>query len=92
MVSFSSKHRARRANSSRLQLDQVVQIGNIVGRLIKLSLVRGINESNVVEIQGDQDEIGLLSSNMNGGKTLLMDLICQFSLWLQDYEIETTYG
>ena len=79
-------------NSSRLQLNQEMQIGKVAGGLIKLRLLRGINDSNVAEIQVDQDEIGLQSPKMNGGRILLLDLVRQFSLWLQVCERETTYG
>lgn len=92
MVSSSFQHRMHQVNSSRLQLDQEMRTGNSVGGLIRLGLLRGTNGSNAVEFQADQDEIGLQSSDMKGGKTLLMDLIRQFSLWLQVDEIETTYG
>ena len=60
-----------------------MQNGNSVGGLIKLRLLRGINESNAIEFQGAQDEIRLQSPNMDGGKTLLMDLIRQLSMWSQ---------
>ena len=91
MVSCSSLHRMPRVNSSRLQINQEMQIGNIAGGLIKFRLLRGINESNAVEFQGAQDEIGLQNLNMNGGETLLMDLIRPLSLWPQVYEIGTTH-
>ena len=83
VLSFPSQHLTPKFNSSRLQFNQEMQIGNSVEGLITLRLLRGINDSNVVEFQGNQDDVGLRSTNVNRGETLYRSLIQQSSLQVQ---------